>query len=112
MRDTAKSAGDPINNYCGETVRRTIDIIGGKWTMLILWELLDSEHRYAVLQRRVDGISQKVLSSELKALVSEGLVEREVTPTVPPQVTYRITEDGRSLHTVFAAIDQWGRRHG
>ncbi|SDT05388.1 DNA-binding transcriptional regulator, HxlR family [Brevibacterium sandarakinum] len=111
MDTTAETTSDSFTSYCGATVRRAIDLIGGKWTMLILWELLDREHRYAELQRRVAGISQKVLSSELKSLVSAGLVEREVTPTVPPQVTYRITAEGRSLDDVFAAIDRWGHRH-
>lgn len=111
MDTTAETTHDSVDGYCGATVRRAIDLIGGKWTMLILWELLDREHRYADLQRRVTGISQKVLSSELKSLVTAGLVEREVAPTVPPQVTYRITEQGRSLDDVFAAIDRWGNEH-
>ncbi|WP_166971893.1 winged helix-turn-helix transcriptional regulator [Brevibacterium atlanticum] len=97
MDTTAETPHDSTDSYCGATVRRTINLIGGKWTMLILWKLLDQEHRYAELQRRVAGISQKVLSSELKSLVNAGLVEREVTPAVPPQVTYRITAEGRSL---------------
>lgn len=96
------------DRYCGESVHRTLDVIGGKWSMLILWELLQEECRYAELQRRVGGISQKVLSSELKSLVGAGLVEREVEATVPPQVTYRITERGRSLEGVFSALQQWG----
>ncbi|HIW90414.1 MAG TPA: helix-turn-helix transcriptional regulator [Candidatus Corynebacterium avicola] len=96
------------DNYCGESVRATLNIIGGKWSMLILWELLQEECRYAELQRRVGGISQKVLSSELKSLVASGLVDREVEPTVPPQVTYRITERGRSLDQVFSALQRWG----
>lgn len=96
------------DRYCGEAVRRTLDVIGGKWPMLILWELLQEECRYAELQRRVGSISQKVLSSELKSLVAAGLVEREVEATVPPQVTYRITERGRSLEGVFSALQQWG----
>lgn len=102
--------GDNADTYCGNAVRATLDIIGGKWSMLVLWELLQEESRYAELQRRVSGISQKVLSAELKRLVRAGLVERDVAPTVPPQVTYRITEDGRSLRGVFEALHQWGRR--
>lgn len=111
MDTTAETTNDSTSGYCGATVRRALDLIGGKWTMLILWELLDREHRYAELQRRVAGISQKVLSGELKSLVNAGLVEREVTPSVPPQVTYRITPEGRSLDDVLAAIDRWGHRY-
>lgn len=96
--------------YCGSTVRRTIDLIGGKWSMLVLWELLQSERRYADLQRHVGGISQKVLSSELRSLVGAGLVEREVVPAVPPEVTYRITDEGRSLSPVFVELHRWGSR--
>ncbi|WP_278263816.1 helix-turn-helix domain-containing protein [Nocardia sp. AG03] len=106
MDGTSEFDGD----YCAETVRRTIDLVGGKWTMLILWELLRQERRYADLQRRVPGISQKVLSSELKALVRAGLVEREVAATTPPQVTYRITAEGRSLDAVFTSLHEWGLR--
>lgn len=101
----------PGEDYCGQSVRTTIGMIGGKWTMLILFELLQSERRYADLQRRVDGISQKVLSAELKRLVAEGLVARDVVPTTPPQVTYSITERGRSLDEVFAALHEWGHGH-
>ena len=100
------------NGYCETSVHRTVRLIGGKWSMLVLWELLQSERRYSDLQRRVAGISQKVLSSELRSLVEEGLVHREVVPTVPPQVTYRITDHGRSLEPVFEALHAWGSQHG
>lgn len=96
--------------YCGDTVRDALDVIGGKWSMLVLWELLARDRRYADLQRQVPGISQKVLSAELKSLVAAGLVEREVAPTVPPQVTYRVTREGRGLEEVFAALHTWGLR--
>lgn len=102
--------GTFADGYCGSTVRTAIDLIGGKWSMLILWELLREECRYAELQRRVVGISQKVLSSELKALVRADLVEREVAPTTPPQVTYRLTAEGRSLDVVFDVLHGWGSR--
>lgn len=102
---------DFADGYCEHTVRSAIDLIGGKWTMKILWELLRDECRYADLRRRVTGISQKVLSSELSALVRSGLVEREVIPTTPPQVTYRITAKGRSVDEVFAALHRWGHGH-
>ena len=98
-------------DFCGSTVHRTISLIGGKWTMLILWRLLEREHRYADLQRQVGDVSQKVLSAELKTLVQAGLVEREVNPTVPPQVTYRITPKGQSLDSVFTSLSRWGETH-
>lgn len=99
---------DESDAFCGASVRRTVDLIGGKWSMVILWELLQSPRRYADLQRRVGGISQKVLSAQLRSLVEADLVEREVAPTTPPQVTYRITERGRSLRPVFDALQAWG----
>lgn len=102
------NTGEQSVGYCESTVRYTTDLIGGKWSMLVLWELLQSERRYADLQRRVTGISQKVLSGELRRLVSAGLVERDVQATVPPQVTYRITTEGRSLESVFERLHQWG----
>ncbi|MDF0529363.1 helix-turn-helix domain-containing protein [Tsukamurella sp. 8F] len=99
------------SDYCGHTVQDIAGLIGGKWTMQILWELRGADCRYAELQRRVPGISQKVLSSELKSLVRAGLVEREVVATTPPQVTYRITEKGRSLDDVVATLHRWGSDH-
>lgn len=93
------------------TVCRIVNLNGGKWTTLVLWRLLEREHRYADLQRQIGGVSQKVLSAELKTLVQAGLVEREVNPTVPPQVTYRITPKGRSLDTVFTSLWRWGETH-
>lgn len=79
--------------------------------MLIPWELLDQDHKYTELQHRVDGIFQNILSGELRSLVLAGLVEHEVAPTVPPQVTYRITPEGRSSEEVFATPDRWGLRY-
>lgn len=105
------STGEQSVGFCESTARRTIELIGGKWSMLVLWELLQDERRYADLQRRVTGISQKVLSGELRKLVDAGLVDREVTPAVPPQVTYRITTEGRSLSPVFAELHRWGVEH-
>lgn len=101
---------EQASKYCESSVRATIDVIGGKWSMLVLWELLQSERRYADLQRHVGGISQKVLSSELRSLVGAGLVQREVVPAVPPEVTYRITDEGRSLSSVFAELHRWVSR--
>lgn len=103
-------ASDKVDGFCGKTVRRALDLLGGKWTMLILWELLEQERRYAALQRRVAGISQKVLSAELRSLVAAGLVEREVAATTPPQVTYRITAEGRGAAEAYAALHRWGAR--
>ncbi|MGV8858680.1 winged helix-turn-helix transcriptional regulator [Rhodoglobus sp.] len=97
------------DGYCEDTVRRTIDLVRSKWAMRVLWKLLREERRYAEVQRRVGGISQKVLSGELKTLVEGGVFEREVTPTVPPQVSYRVTTKGRSLEGVFVALDLRGR---
>ena len=98
-------------NFCEASVKQTIALIGGKWRMLILWTLLERAYRYNELHRRIGGVSQKVLSSELKALVAAGLVERSVEPVSPPEVTYRITARGRSLEAVFTSLHAWGVTH-
>lgn len=97
--------------YCEETVKKTINMIGGKWKMLILWELLESEQRYNELHRQINGISQKVLSGVLKELVADGLVERTVYPEIPPKVSYKISEYGISLSSIFEVLDKWGKEH-
>jgi DNA-binding HxlR family transcriptional regulator len=82
-------------------------LVTNRWSTLILAALTDGPHRFAALHTRVEGISQKMLSQNLKALVRAGLVDRSVKATVPPQVTYRLTSLGEDLSVRLLSLLQW-----
>lgn len=89
-------------------VRRTLSVISGKWTLLILHELMVQPRRFNALKRDLNGISQRLLTAQLKAMVEEGLVHREVHDVVPPHVEYSLTAKGHSLKPVIDALEAWG----
>jgi len=91
--------------------RQVLDRIADKWTALIIRVLADGTHRFGQLQRRVGGISQKMLTQTLRELERDGLVERTVHPVVPPHVEYRLTPLGRSLRQPLDAICAWAEAH-
>jgi DNA-binding HxlR family transcriptional regulator len=92
-------------------VEAAIDVIGGKWKPLILWWLHQGTHRFAELRRKMPRITEKMLTQHLRELEADGIVHREVYPTVPPKVEYSLTEYGRSLKRALRAICDWGRAH-
>lgn len=90
-------------------VATCVELIGNKWRPLILRDLIEREPlRFKELQRSVGGVSQKVLTSNLRELENAGLVVRRVYPEVPPRVEYSLTEEGRSLSPVIEAMKVWG----
>lgn len=89
-------------------VERTLDIIGNRWTSLIVRELLMGTKRFNELRKNLQGISPKTLSERLTALEEEGILTRTLYPEVPPRVEYRLTEKGRSLAPIFEAMREWG----
>lgn len=89
-------------------VARTARIIEGKWTTLIIRELLSGTKRYSELQRGLRGISPKVLAQRLSFLESEGIVTKTIYPVVPPKTEYALTERGRGLERVIAAMAGFG----
>ena len=93
---------------CG--IRDVLDRVGDKWSVLIVVELASGTRRFRELQRAIDGISQRMLTLTLRRLERDGLVERTVYPTVPPQVTYSLTESGRSLTHLVKALADWSIR--
>jgi DNA-binding HxlR family transcriptional regulator len=103
------SCGDVLDAECPS--RQVLDRIADKWTALIIRVLADGTHRFGQLQRRVDGISQKMLTQTLRDLERDGLVERTVHPVVPPHVEYRLTPLGRSLRQPLDAICAWAEAH-
>ncbi|MEU9993574.1 helix-turn-helix domain-containing protein [Streptomyces sp. NPDC048045] len=104
--------GDLFDPDC--PTRRLLDRIGTKWTSMaikVLSEAAPEEVRFAELQRRMPGVSQKMLSATLRNLTLDGLVTRRVEPTVPPRVHYRITALGLSLEVPLAALRSWAEEH-
>ena len=83
-------------------------VIGGKWTFLILRDLFYGTKRFGELQRSLQGISPRTLSTRLKELEDEGLLLRTVYSEIPPHVEYSLTEKGHSLRPIFDAMKDWG----
>ncbi|GFZ33161.1 transcriptional regulator [Clostridium zeae] len=87
----------------------TMDVIGGKWKLLILWHLLnDGIKRYGEIKKVLPGITHKMLSSQLKELENDGIVHREEYQQIPPKVEYSLTEKGITLTPILKAISEWG----
>ncbi|MGL5382863.1 MAG: winged helix-turn-helix transcriptional regulator [Culicoidibacterales bacterium] len=74
-----------------------MDVIGGKWKLMILWYLIDGTKRFSELKRSLPGITQKMLTQQLRELEATGIVSRTVYPVVPPKVEYTLTQEGESL---------------
>jgi len=91
--------------------RRLLDRLSDKWVTLVLSALGERAMRYSELSRRIAGVSQKMLTQTLRQLERDGLATRTVTPSVPVQVDYAITELGRSLLTVVHGIKEWAEEH-
>ncbi|ONI84761.1 transcriptional regulator [Saccharothrix sp. ALI-22-I] len=107
------SGTEPVGP-CGEDdcgIRDVLDRIGDKWTVLVIVELAKGVRRYRELQRAIPGISQRMLTVTTRRLCRDGLVERTVYPTIPPQVEYRLTDVGRSLATTISGLADWSRDH-
>ncbi|MGK5639203.1 winged helix-turn-helix transcriptional regulator [Streptomyces sp. URMC 126] len=85
-------------------------VIEGKWKVLVLWELRDGPRRFGALRRSLPGVSEKVLTQQLRELETDGIVHRRVHETVPPKVEYSLTEDGRDLNAALAPLGAWGAR--
>ncbi|MFJ9369651.1 winged helix-turn-helix transcriptional regulator [Nocardia sp. NPDC101769] len=101
--------------YCGDElcpVEATLDVLEGKWTILIVRDLLSGTKRFAELRRSLSGISPKTLTDRLRSLEAAGFVAREAFAEVPPRVQYELTDAGRTLEPVIAAMAAWGREFG
>ncbi|GGE30242.1 transcriptional regulator [Pullulanibacillus camelliae] len=93
-------------------VEDALGILVGKWKPIILLYLLkDGTQRFSELKRSVPGITQKMLTKQLRELEEEDIIERVVYPQVPPKVEYTITEYGKSLSPILEAMHEWGTKH-
>lgn len=91
---------------CG-MVREILDLVGDKWTLYIIATLKDGPVRFNELRRRIDGISQRMLTINLRGLERDGLVKRTLFPTIPPRVDYELTDVGRTLLVPVMALVTW-----
>lgn len=92
-------------------VATTVQLIGSKWKLLILRNLLVRPWRFNELKKSLDGISQKVLTDALRAMESDGIVIRTVYPEVPSRVEYSLSETGESLRPVLKSMEAWGKSY-
>lgn len=100
-----------IHKYGGCPVSATLKIIGGKWKPLILYFISVDVNRFGLLQRMVPDCSKKMLTTQLRELERDGLINRKVYAEVPPKVEYTLTEKGESLRPLFSELSAWGIKH-
>ncbi|NEO31915.1 MAG: helix-turn-helix transcriptional regulator [Symploca sp. SIO3C6] len=91
-------------------VENTLKVIGGRWKVLILRELFQGVKRFGQLHRALEGITQKMLTQQLREMEADGIVNREVYLQVPPKVEYSLTPLGKSLKPVIDSMHEWGIR--
>lgn len=100
---------------CTRVAVPMIEVLGrisGRWSLYVIMCLLREPMRFSELRRAVHGISQKMLTQTLRELEEDGIVQRTVTPIIPPRVDYEITAMGRELQGPLAAISDWTERNG
>jgi len=94
---------------CCASIEKTLAILNGKWSFLILWNIYDGTKRFSQLQKLLLGISPKTLSLRLHELEKNGVITKTIYPEIPPRVEYSMTEKGNKLKDVFAALIEWDK---
>jgi DNA-binding HxlR family transcriptional regulator len=92
-------------------VATTVNLIGNKWKLLILRDLLAGTKRFGELRKGVSGISQKVLTDNLRSLEEDGILVRKIYAEVPPRVEYSLSDLGESLRPIIEVMEKWGRSY-
>lgn len=92
-------------------VATTVQLIGSKWKLLIMRNLLKRPWRFNELRRDLDGINQKVLTDSLRSMEEDGIITRTVYPEVPPRVEYALSDLGESMRPIIQAMEQWGTEY-
>lgn len=100
--------GRPLD-YCG--IRCSMEVLGGKWKLLIVAELFKNKKRYSELKRSIPEISEKMLISSLQELEHHNIVVRTVVEAIPPQVEYSLSKYGQSVRPVLETLFSWGESH-
>jgi DNA-binding HxlR family transcriptional regulator len=110
--ETTRVECDTPNAYLRDCEsRQVLDLLANRWCALVMGRLVDGPQRFGALRRSVDGISQKVLTQNLRQLERDGLVTRTVYPTTPPSVSYALTDLGRDVAGHLVALRTWSERH-
>ena len=95
----------------GCPVEATVDIIGGKWKSVILFHLMSGKKRFGELRRLLPGVTQRMLTLQLRELEEDGIITRYVYREVPPKVEYSLTDFGKSLEPILIQMRDWGARY-
>lgn len=107
-----KAPTTPHREPYGCSVEATLAVIGGRWKPVILFKLMEEGVlRFGELRKLIPGVTQKMLTSQLRELEADGVIERKVYPEVPPKVEYRITSYGLTLSDILLAMRDWGATH-
>ncbi|MGA7573001.1 MAG: helix-turn-helix domain-containing protein [Terriglobales bacterium] len=100
-----------MKDHFGCPVQATSNVLSGKWKVLIVWHLSFGSRRFAALRDLLPGVSEKVLTSQLRQLERDGVVRREVTASVPPRVDYMLTGSGNDLIPIMKAMCEWAAKY-
>jgi DNA-binding HxlR family transcriptional regulator len=98
------------SNFMECSIEKALNIIGGKWSFLVLRELFCGTKRFGELKNSIHGVSPKSLTGTLRHLEENGIIIRKAYMTIPPTVEYSLTEKGNSLHTIIHEMKVWGKR--
>ncbi|MCR2805977.1 winged helix-turn-helix transcriptional regulator [Paenibacillus soyae] len=101
----------PVISVAACSYSHVLEIVANKWTSLVIYAMEDGTIRYGEMMRRIEGISQKMLTQTLKKLERDGLVHRNVIPAVPPIVEYSLTPLGESLLPSMRMLKEWAKNH-
>ena len=104
----AKARHTRLDCSPGCSVEAAISLIDGKWKCVILFQLLRGTLRFNEIRRRVPGVTQRMLTNQLRELEADGLIQRQVYAEVPPKVEYSLSPLGRSMESVLLALKAWG----
>ena len=100
-----------MTKHVGCPTEITLDVISGRWKVMVIFWLFQEKRRFNQLQRDLSGITHRTLAKQLREMEADGLVEREDFGEIPPRVEYRLTPLGRSLEPVLAAMHEWALQH-
>lgn len=111
LLDTMEASMNEIKELPACPVETTLSLIGDKWKVLILRDLITGTKRFGELKKSIGTVSQKVLTAQLRNMEENGLIHRKVYAEVPPRVEYSLTELGQSLKPILDAMQNWGEEY-
>lgn len=107
--NTEKIFGKINNTNC--PVRKSLEILGGKWAFTIIYSLFEGTKRFKELERSIEGINTRMLAKELKLMEQHEIVTRVAHATIPPTVEYTLTEKGKNLRPILEELYKWGKEY-